>query len=252
MPNWFHRRLKGRLPVSVLLPSTTVSGNRLCCSLMEMNLKALSLLLVILFCSTSLYAENVSVLTELELIQEKLWYLQRDMGTQKASLEEQQKQLRLLTSGADKERLELNEDFAALTKANADQKEGLRQIENDLETLGESLIALTTEVRQLNSVLLDQAGKIGILEGSLNALQDELVAQQNDTGQALAELGAQFAETRAQMVETRSQIDTLGQDVGGRVEQIGYLGAGAALVLIIVLITGFLVRKNRENSPRIG
>ncbi|NOR49844.1 MAG: hypothetical protein GQ530_02265, partial [Desulfuromonadales bacterium] len=157
-------------------------------------MKALYLLLVILFCSTPLYAEKVSILTEIEMIQEKLWYLNRDMGASKASLEEQQKQLKLIASGIDKERLELNQRLAALNQAATDQREGRKQRENDLEQLGEALNGLATEAIQQNQTLLDQAGQISALEESFNALRDKLTAQQTDTGQALTDMRSQIAE----------------------------------------------------------
>jgi chromosome segregation ATPase len=212
-------------------------------------LKTLYILLVILFCSTSLHAENASILTEIEMIQEKIWYLNRDMGRNKTSLEEQQKQLGLLADGTDKERLELNERFTALIQANTDQQEGARQMESSLEELGESLSGLVTEARQQNSAQQDQAGKMSALEESLRALQAELMKKQDDTGQALTDLRAQLAEARAQMVETRSQLDSLGQNMGGRVEQIGYWVAGAALILAITLTIGMALRKNK-GTPR--
>lgn len=208
-------------------------------------MKALYLLLVILLCSTPLYAEKVSILTEIEMIQEKLWYLNRDMGASKTSLEEQQKRLGLLISSIDKERQELNQRLAALNQAASDQREGTKQRENDLEKLGEALSALATEAIRQNKVLLEQAGKFDTFEESLNALRNGLTAQQTDTEQALTDLRTQVAEARKQMVETRSQLDTLGQDMGGRAEQIAYWAAGAALLLAITLTIGMALRKNR-------
>ncbi len=214
-------------------------------------MKTLYMVFFILFCSTTLYAGTGSVLTEIEQIQEKIWYLQRDVGEHKASLAEQQKQLVLLASDIARERLELNGQLTALTQANAGQEEAMMQMENDLATLSEALIALTAEVGQYNSALQDQAGKISTLEGALKLLQNELMAQRNDTGPVLTDLRAQLAEARTQTTEIRSQLDTLGQDVGGQVEQIGYLGAGAFLVLSMVLIIGYLARKGKEERPRL-
>jgi len=216
---------------------------------MEVDLKTLYVLLVILFCSTSVHAENVSILTEIEMIQEKIWYLNRDMGRNKTLIEEQHKQLEKLGADNDKEQLELNKRLTVLIQSTTDQQEATRQLESDLEGLGESLSGLVTEAQQQNSVLQDQAGKISVLEESLKALQAELMKKQADTGQILADLRAQLAEVRSQMVETRSQLDTLGQDMGGRVEQIGYWAAGAMLILAITLTIGMALRKNRR-TPR--
>ena len=52
------------------------------------------------------------------------------------------------------------------------------------------------------------------------------------------------------MVETRSQLDALGQDMGGRVEQIGYWAAGAALFLALILTIVMALRK--RDKPQSG
>jgi chromosome segregation ATPase len=207
-------------------------------------LKALYLLIIILLCSTSLHAEQVSILTELEQIQEKLWHLNRETGACKVSLEEQQKQLGTLASDVAGEQLEFNERLNVLSQATTVQQEKSEQMESSLQQLGESLAALAAESKQQNGFLLDQAGMIDDIEKSLNALRAELVAQQTDTGQVLADLRSQYAQARAEITETRLQLETLGQNVGGRVEQIGYLGAGAALILAVALIIVVVLRKN--------
>lgn len=207
-------------------------------------MKALYLLIIILLCSTSLHAEQVSILTELEQIQEKLWHLNRETGACKVSLEEQQKQLGTLASDVAGEQLEFNERLNVLSQATTVQQEKSEQMESSLQQLGESLAALAAESKQQNGFLLDQAGMIDDIEESLNALRAELVAQQTDTGQVLADLRTQYAQARAEITETRLQLETLGQNVGGRVEQIGYLGAGAALILAVALIIVVVLRKN--------
>ena len=207
-------------------------------------MKALYLLIIILLCSTSLHAEQVSILTELEQIQEKLWHLNRETGACKVSLEEQQKQLGTLASDVAGEQLEFNERLNVLSQATTVQQEKSEQMESSLQQLGESLAARAAESKQQNGFLLDQAGMIDDIEESLNALRAELVAQQTDTGQVLADLRTQYAQARAEITETRLQLETLGQNVGGRVEQIGYLGAGAALILAVALIIVVVLRKN--------
>ncbi len=206
-------------------------------------MKALYLLIIILLCSTSLHAEKVSILTELEQIQEKLWHLNRETGAHKVSLEEQQKQLGTLASEVARERLEFNERLNVLSQATTAQQERSEQMESSLQQLGESLAALAAESKQQNGFLLDQAGKIDDIEESLNALRAEFVVQTTDTTQALADLRTQYAEARAEISETRLQLETLGQNVGGRVEQIGYLGSGVALILAVALIIVVVLRK---------
>jgi len=207
-------------------------------------LKALYLLIILLLCSTSLHAEQVSILTELEQIQEKLWHLNRETGAYKISLEEQQKQLGTLASEVAREQLEFDERLNALGQATNVQQEKSEQMVSSLQQLGESLAALAAESKQQNGFLLDQAGKIDDIEESLNTLRAEFIAQQTDTGQALADLHTQYAKARAEITETRLQLEILGQNVGGQVEQISYLGAGAALILAVALIIVVILRKN--------
>lgn len=209
-------------------------------------MKALLMLLTILFCSTALNAEIVPTRTEIELVQEKLLLLNSETAAYKAeykaSLEEQQKQLGLLASSVDKGRLELNKRLTALAQTDTNQREQTRQMEKALGKLGDLLAALTTEVKQQNSLLLDQAEKIDTLEGSLNAIRADLVTQETSSEQAFIDLRTQFAEDQAQMVEARLQLDMLGQDEGDQRKQIGYWGAAALLILVVTLNIGIILR----------
>ena len=213
-------------------------------------MKTLYLLIVILFFSTPLHAENVSILTELEQLQEKLWYLQRDLKENKASHEKQQKQLDSLVSGIGKERLQLQERLTASTQETTNLQEVTRLLENDLVKLGEALIALTEDVRQQNSAFSDQAGRIEALEESTAVLLGERAAQKTDTGQELSTLRTQLAETRTQMDKARSQVDALEQDVGDQIKLLGYWGAGVALIFFIALTFVFILCMNRERPGR--
>jgi len=231
---------------------------------LEVDLRILYFLLVILFCSTSLHAEQLSILTELELIQEKIWYIQRDMGANKNSLEELQKQQKFLASGLDKEQLVVNERLTTLTQATNRQAEIETQRESTLKKIGEALTILVTEAKQQKSVLQDQEGKISTLEGSLSTLRDSLLKQQTDAKQALTglrtqlseaqgqivEAQGQIVEVRAQMVEALSQLESAEQEAGGQVEKISYWVGGAVLILAILLTIGLALRKNKATTSR--
>ena len=206
--------------------------------LLEVDLKTLQILFIILLCATPLFADQALLLTEIEQIQEKIWHLQRDIAGQKSSVTEYQKQLKSLAVKADDGHLELDERLTRLAQSISSQQEKTNLIETDLKNLNEALATLTNEVRQQNSAIPDQTKKINFLEESLRTLQGELASQQTSTEQELA-------ETRKQLIETRAQVDKLGQDVGGRIEQIGLWGAGAALILIMVLTIVIVGRKNK-------
>ena len=224
--------------------SNTFTSGRNCTAgvFAEVNLKALQILLIILLCTTPLYAEQALVLTELEGLQEKIWYLQRDITTQKGSLEGYQKQLEILASRTDKNQLEQNERLAALLQSTAIQQDETQQVANNLKNLTEALAALGKEVKQQNRTMLEQAGKTGALEGSLQALRAEFASKQASTDQLLA-------ETRQQLIEARSQVDMLDQNASVRIEQISLWGGGAALVLAIILTISLTFRRSSKRTP---
>ncbi len=203
----------------------------------EVDLKTLQILLAIMLCTTPLYAEQALILTEIEGIQEKVWYLQRDITAQKGSVEKTQKQLKLLVSRTDKHQLNQNKQLTALVQVTTKQQNETIQIESDLKSLIEALSAQRKEVKQQNLTILDQAGKVGTLEGSRQALRAEFAAQQASANQA-------HAEIHQQLIEIRSQLDTLSQNTGTRIEQISLWGGGAALVLAIVLTIILASRKS--------
>jgi len=202
-------------------------------------LKTLQILFIILLCATPLFADQALLLTEIEQIQEKIWHLQRDIAGQNKSVAEHQKQLKLLAAKDDTERLELDRRLAALAQSISSQQEKTSLIEGELQKLNVAFSTLSNEVRQQNNTMPEQTKRISALEGTLQTLQVELASQQRSTEKELA-------ETRKQLLETRAQVNTLGQDVGGRIEQIGLWGAGAALILIIVLTILLTGRKSKS------
>ena len=207
----------------------------------EVGLKALQVIFIILLCATPLYAGQALILTEIEQIQEKIWHLQRAVAAQNTSTKEQQKQLALFSGKADSGQLELDERISALTQSISSQQERTKQIEAEFQNLHEALTILTNEAGQKDIVVLDQAEKISALQGSLQTVRAEMTAKQTSTEQELA-------ETRKQLIEIRSQLDALGQDVGGRIEQIGLWGAGAALIMAIVLTIVIAGRRGKSKG----
>ncbi len=214
--------------------------------LLEVDLKILQILFVILLCTTPLSAGQALVLTEIEQIQEKIWHLQRSVAAQKSSTEEQQKQLKLIASEVDDERVDLDKQLSTLIHSISSRQDETTLLEDELQNLSETLATLSNQAMQTNTSMLEQAEQIATLQGSLKTVRGELSSKQTDFEKELA-------ETRRQLSETRAQVDTLGQDVGGRIEQIGVWGAGAALILVIVLAIIIIGRKSRpkEYSPDI-
>ena len=204
-------------------------------------MKTLQTIFFILLCATPLHAGQALVLTEIEQLQEKIWHLQRAVAAQDTSIEEQQKQLELFISKTDGGQLALNEKVTALSQSISSQQDKTNQIEAEFQNQHQTLTTLTNEVGQKDGAALEQTGKISALEKSLQKLRAEMTAKQTSAEQELA-------ESRKQLIEIRSQLDALGQDVGGRREQIGLWGAGAALVMTIVLTIVIVGRRDKSKG----
>jgi len=202
-------------------------------------LKALQLFFLLLLFAAPLYAEQALVLSEIERIQEKIWYLQKDLVEQKTSLKEQQKQLKLLANKTKASQTEINEKFASQLQGVETQTESIKQALTELEPMTKSLGSLTDQFILQNNTIVEQSGKISALQGQLQKMEAEFSSVQEKTSKALA-------ETQSQVDETRSKIDALGQNVGGQVEQISMWGMGAALILAVMLTFIIVSRKDKK------
>jgi predicted nucleic acid-binding Zn-ribbon protein len=210
--------------------------------LQEINLKALQILIIIMLCTTPLYAEQALLLTEIEKIQENIWYLKKDLAAQKASIKEQQKQIKSISSKSNDQQLARDESFSTLSASVVIQQEKTNQMATDLTSLSKAVTSLTDHIGTQNSSAKEQTGEIEALLRTLQTLRTEFSQKQAASGQALA-------ETREQLAEIRTQLETLGQEVGGRVEKIGLWGAGAVLLLAVILSVAFALRKKKTKAP---
>jgi len=199
---------------------------------------------MILLCAAPVQAEQALILTEIEQIQEKIWYLQRDLASQKTLLEAQQDQLAGLSATAKTGQQALAEriDDAALRVT--EQQAAMQRMDRALEELDTALSALTTVVHQRNRDLVNQAEKTGSQQSRLQALGDQLATHQVRTEKALA-------ETRDQLAETRSELAHLQQSQQGQLNRVVLWGGGAALVLA-VLLTIVLALRGRKADPLGG
>ena len=203
-------------------------------------MKALQLFILLLLFASPLYAEQALVLSEIERIQEKIWYLQKDLVEQKASLKEQQKQLKNISDNTESSYSDIKGQFAKQLELIETQTERINHALTELEPLTGSLASLNDQAIIQEDTILEQTSKISTLEGQLQKMQAEFSAAQEKTSKALA-------ETRTQVDETRSKISTLGQDVGGQVEQISMWGMGAALILAVMLTFIIVSRKDKKH-----
>lgn len=181
-----------------------------------------------MICAVPLYADQALVLTEIEQIQEKIWYLQRDLAAQKSAIEKQQEQYTRHSAETSKRQLDVETQLTAVTQEVARQQERLKGLEDHLQSLQEAVTALVGEFNQQNRAQLQQAEKSGTQEGQLRAMREELDANRTLTEQALA-------ETQKQLAETRAEIAALKTNESGRFNQLILWGGGIALGLSILL-----------------
>jgi len=203
-------------------------------------LKALQICILLLLFAAPLYAEQALVLTEIERIQEKIWYLQKDLVEQKTFLKEQQKQLQQLSEKTKATQADINERLTKQFTSVEILTSGINRTLAELAPIPEALATLTDQFVIQDSTILEQSDKIDTLEAQLQKMQAEFSSAQEQTAKTLT-------ETRMQLDETRLQIDSLGQDVGGRVEQISLWGMVAALILAIMLTFIIVSRKDKKH-----
>ena len=192
-----------------------------------------------------LYADQALVLTEIEQIQEKIWYLQRDLAAQKSAIEKQQEQYTRHSAGTNKRQLDVETQLTAVTQEVARQQEKLQGIEDSLQSLKETVTALDGEVNQQNRAQLQQAEKSGTQEGLLRTMREELAANRRLTEQALA-------ETQKQLAETRTELAALKTNASGQFNQLILWGGGIALGLSILLtiILAFRSGGSRKSADK--
>ena len=206
-------------------------------------MKTLLALLAALFFSTPLYADQALVLTEIEQIQEKIWYLQRDLAAQKSAIEKQQQESTRLAADTGKTQRDLESRLAAMAQTTASQQEALQEIDNAVQSLRDAVSSLANEFEQQTRTQLQQAEKSGSQEGLLRAMREEFAASRKQTDLALA-------ETQKQLAETREELASLKTNQGESFNQLVLWGGGAALALAI-LLTIVLATRGGRSRPQV-
>jgi chromosome segregation ATPase len=204
-------------------------------------LKILLTLLFILIYAAPLFAQQALVLTEIEQIQEKIWYLQRDLAAQKSAIEKQQQEVTRLATETDKKQNDLETHSATMAQTLAIQQESLQGIDSTVQSLKEAVTALVNEFNQQNRAQLQQAEKSGTQEGLLRAMREEFAASRKQTEQALA-------ETQQQLAETRSELAALKTSQGDPFNRLILWGGGIALALAVLLTIVLAFRSGRSRQ----
>jgi chromosome segregation ATPase len=210
---------------------------------MEMKLRIFKIFLLIMLCTAPLYADQALVLTEIEQIQEKIWYLQRDLATQKKALQEQQKQLGQLNSLTEKNQTVDSTLTSSMSELIANRQATVSQTNRNLEYLRDTLVKLGEKLDEQNKTILSKTEKIGVLEGSLQALRKEGDSQQARLDQALTDL-------KGELLATRTELNNLQKNTSNRSEQVSLWVAGAAFLSAIMLTILFALRGRSKREPQ--
>ena len=195
-------------------------------------MKTLLSLLVALLFAAPLSAEQALILTEIEQIQEKIWYLQRDLAAQKSAIEKQRQEFSRLAAKTDKQQRDMETHSTAMAQTLASQQEALQKLDATVQSLKESVTALVNEFNQQNRAQLQQAEKSGTQEGLLRAMREEFASNRKQTEQTLA-------ETQKQLAETRAELAALQTNESGQFNQLilwcGGIALGLSILLTIIL-----------------
>lgn len=210
-------------------------------------MKSLCVLLLVSLYAVPLPAQQVPVLTELEQVQEKLWYLQRDIAALQDALETERKQRAQLAADLQQAEERRVNRFDETTATLAEQRQTISQVETTVEEMGEALATLTSEMQQQNATFLEQAQRLEILQEALDSLRAEISDEKTVAGEGLTELQTEVAAVRGHLGENRTRLSQLEQDMKERFERLIYYGGGAALGLVILMAIGFAVLKSRES-----
>jgi chromosome segregation ATPase len=210
---------------------------------MEIKLRIFKIFLLIMLCTAPLYADQALVLTEIEQIQEKIWYLQRDLATQKKALQEQQKQLGQLNSLTEKNQTVDSTLTSSMSELIANRQATVSQTNRNLEYLRDTLVKLGEKLDEQNKTILSKTEKIGVLEGSLQALRKEGDSQQARLDQALTDL-------KGELLATRTELNNLQKNTSNRSEQVSLWVAGAAFLSAIMLTILFALRGRSKREPQ--
>ena len=202
-------------------------------------MKTLLALLAALLIATPLYADQALVLTEIEQIQEKIWYLQRDLAAQKSTIDKHRQEFTRLAAESETRQRDLGSRLAAMAQTTASQQESLQELGNAVQSLREAVASLAKEFDQQTRAQLQQAEKSGDQEGLLRTMREEFAAGRKQTELALA-------ETQKQLAETREELAALKTNQGESFDQLILWGGGAALGLAILLTIVLATRGGRS------
>ncbi len=214
-------------------------------------MKYFVLLFLLLFSANTLRAEqpiegiDQKMAEEVQLLKDVVVSTQQDMASQRELLNEQQSQIDSLDNSAELINSELSKGLADLTEAT--------------EKLRKEIARSGVSIKDLDEKTAFQFKKIwgrGDLFQQQLEMQSDLFQQQTqrilDLELALDSSKTAFLEqvenVNQRVSEAKTQLNTLGQDMGGKVKNLGYWVTLVAAIGVLGVALGVVVRKRLASS----
>lgn len=221
-------------------------------------MKYFFLLIFFLLCATPLCAEQTidvmvqDLTNQVELLQESFTSSQQDFATQKDLIDKQQSQIDLLVNSENETHIEVSKIMETLLQLSDELQREVKKSEGLINMVDSQLSSLVVQAEQQSSLIQEQSERIDTLENLLNENKAAFKERIDGLEKVIDENKAEFTkmvETVGQGVtETKTQINTLGQDMGGKLKQQGYWVFVAALIGVFGIALGVVVRKKLSSS----
>jgi len=234
--------------------------------------KYITLLMLIILSATTLCAEQaINPLEEVPqdniiMLLEIVATSRQEIASLKSSSEEQQKQIVALENSERVTKSELLSEINVLVESqkNLSQsaerlQEKLIKAEQSIKRLRKKLSELNFKDKQQNMLIKQQATAIKVLQSALDEhkknqgillkQQSERIGLLEETLKASqVEFTGRVESVKSGVSETKAQLDTLGQGLGDKVKQLGYWLGLVALLGVLGIALGMIVRKKLASS----
>ena len=235
-------------------------------------MKYCSWLILIILSATTLYAGQIDNLPAQEppnnivLLSETVAALRQEVASQKMALEKQQKQIAALENSGIAARSDLFSEMEALEQLQKSLElvaEKLRKQEKKSEQtitgLKKELSELTNRGRQRDGLIEQQVGAIDKLQNELAEYKKNQAVLLQQRAERLGRLEETLKANKIEFVgrvegvksevsATKTQLDSLGLGVNSKVKQLGLWLGLVALLGIIGIFLGVVLRKKLTSS----